>query len=174
MSTAKSTTITGEGQIESMSIPTGFVQQFMDPSEWHHSRYVRNFHRTDNPNVRLVFYFRGNPLSADEGGNLSRLLENPTHNLSHEEIESLELLLYEECSPEDFKLVSARTETIEGRPVLRFEGTWIEADLYDVGIFIQANPKTHLVQEIHFLAPVKDYGSFKNYFEEALQTIVWR
>ncbi|MBX9877481.1 MAG: hypothetical protein K2Y22_03405 [Candidatus Obscuribacterales bacterium] len=174
MTSTNSIALVDEGQIKFMSIPSGFVQQFMDPSEWHHSRYVKNFHRTDNPNVRLVFYFRGNPLGEDEGDNFGRLLSNPTHVLSNEEIESLELMLFEDCDSEDFKLTVAQTEEINGRTVLRFEGTWIEPDLHDVGIFIHANPKTHLVQEVHFLAPAKDYEAFKHYFNEALKTIAWR
>lgn len=174
MTSTNSIALVDEGRIKFMSIPSGFVQQFMDPSEWHHSRYVRNFHRTDNPNVRLVFYFRGSPLGEDEGDNFGRLLSNPMHVLSDEEIESLELMLFEDCDSEDFKLTVAKTEEISGRPVLRFEGTWIEPDLYDVGIFIHANPKTHLVQEVHFLAPAKDYEAFKHYFNDALKTIIWK
>lgn len=174
MTNTKSIAIVDEGQIKFMSLPSGFVQQFMEPSEWHHSRYVKNFHRTDNPNVRLVFYFRGNPLSADEGDNFTHLLAAPTHSLSPDEIQSLELMLYEDCEEEDFNLDQARTETINGRTVLRFAGTWIEPDLYDVGIFINANAKTHLVQEIHFLAPAKDYEDFKHYLEDALKTILWK
>ncbi|MBX9772446.1 MAG: hypothetical protein K2X29_13810 [Candidatus Obscuribacterales bacterium] len=171
--TSRNISIMDEGQIKFMSIPSGFVQQFMEPSEWHHSRYVKNFHRTDNPNVRILFYFRGNPLSEDEAGNFSRLLTTPSHILNSEEIESLELMLYEDCLPETLKLAVAKTEKINGRDVLRFEGTWIEPDLYDVGIFILANPKTHLVQEIHFLCPAKDYEQFQHYFEEALKSILW-
>lgn len=163
-----------EGQLKFIAIPGGFVQQHMEPSEWHHSRYVKNFHRTDNPNVRMVFYFRGNPLSEDEGDNFSRLLATPPHILSPKEIESLEVTLYEDCEPTDFQLSTAKTETINGRAVLRFEGTWIKPDLYDVGIFIHANPKTHLVQELHFLTPAKDYGAFKHHFDEALKTILWK
>ncbi len=170
---ANSSSILDEGQIKFMSIPPGFVQQLMEPSEWHQSRYVKNFHRTDNPHVRLVFYFRGNPLSEDEGGNFFRLLDTPSHNLSPEEIESLELMLYEDTEPEDFDLAVARTEELNGRDVLRFEGTWKGSNLYDVGIFILANPTTHVVQELHFLAPVKEYEDFKHYFDEALTTVLW-
>lgn len=171
---AKTISIIDEGQIKEMSLPDGFVQQFMEPSEWHHSRYVKNFHRTDNPNVRLVFYFRGNPLSQDEGETFNRLLTNPTHSLSAEELQSLETMLYEDCQPKDFKIVKASTEQLNEKAVLRFEGLWVGPKLYDSGVFIHANPKTHLVQEIHFLSPEKDYEAFKHYFDEALRTILWR
>lgn len=174
MTNTDSISIMDEGQIKFMSIPPGFIQQYMEPSEWHHSRYYKNFHRGDNPNVRLVFYFRGNPLSKDEGGNFERLLQTPSHTLSEEEIESLELMLYEDSEPEDFNLSIARTEKINGRDVLRFEGTWRDTNLHDCGIFILANAKTRLVQELHFLAPVKDYDQFKHFFEEALETTLWK
>lgn len=83
-------------------------------------------------------------------------------------------MIYEDCEPNDFTLVVAKTEKINDRDVLRLEGTWKSSDLYDVGIFIQANAKTNVVQELHFLAPARDYESVKHYFDEALKTILWR
>ncbi len=112
--------VTDEGQLKSIGIPDGFIEQQMEPSVWHHSRYVRNFYCKDNPNVRLVFYFRGNVLSEDEGASLVDLLAASPHSLSQEELESLELMLYEDCAPEDFQVAVTRTEVVNGRTVLRF------------------------------------------------------
>jgi hypothetical protein len=136
--------------------------------------HLREFISTDNKNVKLCFYCRGNRIAAGAARDFHGILQEPDHILSEEEIESLSIVLRNAAYTESFSTSSIKTQTINGKRVLIVEGIWRVNQIFDLSIFIDSDNTGSVVQEIHFFAPALNSDNYLKDAHEAIESITWK
>jgi hypothetical protein len=135
---------------------------------------LREFAPQGNDTIKLSFYYRGRRIGATTGSRFVDVLSRPERQLSVQEKEAIGLVLRDASDPEWFELKSLRTIRLKGKSVLLYEGSWKKSGLADMGIFIDADGTGTAVQEIHFVAPEKDYQACLQRVSQALESIEWK
>ena len=166
------TSITNCGQIRTMDLPHQFgeIPRSVETS-WDSSVRSRMFVDRDNSDVKVVFFNRGFSLGEPEQQVFNKQLSLPPHVLIAEETKALEKVFFPSCSPDEFTLEQANSEKLNGKQVLRLDGTWTEANIHDTTIFIAA--RNDEVQEIHLICPAAEFQARKDMFENMLRSIEW-
>ena len=162
-----------EGQVKFLAMPPGFVA-CPEPVREFDVQFLRRFASSDNPQVQLSFFYRGQPTDELTGTNFRSVLSAPAHKLSKEELANIEIVLRDAGEPDWFDLASAATELLSGKTVLSIEGTWRKSQLYDWGIFIDVDGSGCIIQEIHYTAPLAVQNLYAAAVKAALATIVWK
>jgi hypothetical protein len=162
-----------EGQVKFIAIPQGFVE-CPEPARDVDVRFLRRFQSADNDKVELAFFYRGAPMNKVIGADFRGILSAPPHELSAEEVESIQLVLRDASEPDWFDLSSARTDLLQGKTVLLIEGTWKNSHLYNLGIFIDVDGSGCIVQEIHYTAPLDVREKYAEIAKAAISSIEWK
>jgi hypothetical protein len=108
------------------------------------------------------------------GEEFQNILAHDAHELTTEELEQVEIVIRNASDEEYFSLSSSHTEDINGKRILIVEGVWKTSGLADYGLFIDSDNTGSAVQEIHFLAPERDYVNYIDQIEQVLASIVWK
>jgi hypothetical protein len=166
-------TIEDVGQITRMSLPDGFVpgrptENVVGDSSLH------SHHWSDDPDVRICVYYRGYGINPRSAQYFRHTLDKSAHVLSPDEIYSLSDLFAEKANPALFTIAGARTEIINGMPVLVMEGVYGSLDECNCSVYIDADGTGKFVQEIFFQTPEDRYKSNFPKFREALASIEWK
>jgi hypothetical protein len=170
---SESMELLNEGQVKFIAIPHGFVE-CPQPSREMDVRFLRTFKSSDDERVELAFFYRGAPMNKFIGTDFRNILSSPPHELSSEEIESIQLVLRDASEPDWFDLTSARTDVLQGKTVLLIEGTWKNSHLYNLGIFIDVDGTGCTVQEIHYTAPLDVREKYAAIARAAISSIEWK
>lgn len=160
-----------QGQVARMNLPVGWAEGKTKAGPG--ARLVREFYPLQNPEANICFYYRGMPVSEGAALIFRALLAEPPHELVEDEFESLQEVLGNISSPEAYEKLTARTQNLNGRRVLVFEGHWMEGMRYSMDIFIDADRSGRLVQQIYFIAPLDQYRRYVESVEKAFSSIVW-
>ncbi len=166
------TRIKNQGQVKSLELPAEWIEL---PPEKHTGKdFVREFRAAANENVKLAFYYRGHRIAPGGADDFKHVLAQENHELSAEEFLSVDLVVRNASDADYFTLSHCRTEDLGGKRVLIVEGVWKTSVLADFGIFIDSDLTGSAVQEIHFLAPEKEYMNYIDQIEQIVKTIVWK
>lgn len=166
--------VRNRGQIAEMTLPEGWVEAppvVFSGGQGMKSRRV--IHPPDLPAVRLTFFYRGLPMNRRAGQAFLKVLQQPPHDISDEEWNSLTVLLRDR-DPEEFTRFTARTEDWNGRRVLVVEGRYLELQEDNLEIFVDAVGDGRTVQEILYQAPKDLYNRYLRGAETALKSIKWK
>lgn len=168
--------INNHGQIKSMSMPSGWTEQSSTSSSGGGigSRSFRVFNPQDNKDVEITLFYRGLPISEDAGNNFKKILHEPAHKLSKEELEQLDDVLSELGNPAVVDLFSVATEDLNGKRVLRIAGEYKKKQNRFDEIFIDADGSGRAIQEIYYLAPKDVYQRYEKQAFQAFTSINWR
>ncbi len=160
------------GQISNMAMPAGWVPGEQLNNVVGNSSF-RQFHPSDNPDVRLSFYYRGRRTSEAAGEKFRRLLEERLHLLSRKELEAIAETVRDKAGTSGFKLFRARTEDINGKHVLIVEGRFVEIQQDTRCMLVDADGTGTVVQEIAYQAPLSKYLRYLGQAKAAMDSIHW-
>jgi hypothetical protein len=122
---------------------------------------------------QLGFYYRGKPISQDDGAAFEKLLSEHKRALLPNELEKLRYVLADLADLEQFRIRSAEITNLSGRNVLVVEGRWLVSDSDTYEIFINAGDAGTIVQQIYFIAPKDKFYRQIKLIKEALKSIQW-
>jgi hypothetical protein len=167
--------VRNRGQIAEMTLPRGWVEalpvQFAGGVGMKSRRVI---HPPEAPRVRLVFFYRGLPMSQKAGKSFFDVLQGPPHDLTEQEWDSLAVLLRDREDPSEFMRFAARTADWNGRRVLVVEGRYLEIQEDNFEIFIDAVGDGRTVQEVIYQAPTDVYNKYLRIAESSLKSIRWK
>ncbi len=169
----KTSAIVSIGQVDTLKLPPGWKEgQSLKPTGG--ASLLREFHPTDNKDVKLCFFYRGTRISEAGGKDFHKIIEQPPHILSSSEVESLRETLREKANPQEFKTLVAKTEDIDGKRVLVIEGSYSKTDTESRTILVDSDGSGTAVQEIFYQAPKSDYAQHLPVAIAALKSIRWK
>ncbi|HIA50847.1 MAG TPA: hypothetical protein EYN91_01990 [Candidatus Melainabacteria bacterium] len=169
MSATGNIELTDQGQIARMTLP-GWEE--VDTDSKPTMGTVRKFQHPGFPDVRLLFMYRGRPVSERSATIFDSVLNKAPYHLSVSDQWDLVELIRDMASPDYFNVLAARTETLRGRPVLIVEGRWKNEGIDETHIFIKAG-EAEFVQEISFLGPSESYLRCISEIKKCFQSIEW-
>ncbi|HEY9868002.1 MAG TPA: hypothetical protein V6D08_02240 [Candidatus Obscuribacterales bacterium] len=162
------------GQIHSIDLPPGWIESTEKFVSGVGTRSLRMFHPPEAPSAALCFYYRGLRITAQDGEHFRRLLHEPAHRLTDQEVSSVGLVLRDKSAPAEFTISNARTEDINKKRVLIVEGTYTRLQQDVFHIFLDSDGTGTAVQEIYFQAPSELYLNYLTDAKAALYSIEWR
>ncbi len=172
-SDATQVTIRDHGQIRTMVLPGGWVEERREEGSIG-SRSFWSFHPPASPGVRICFYYRGRLVSPEAGQKFSAVLKVPPHWLTSTQIASLAEIIREKKDPDDFQALLFQINNFNGKKVLLVEGRYKTIDEDTIALYIDADGTGRAIQEIFFQAPKGDYPRYLKEAKAALGSIVWK
>jgi len=163
-----------EGQIASIELPDGWIEEAEEPSMFSGGRHSRTFSSPNNSEVRFTFFYRGYPVSEADAEKFSEALGKPPHMVLSAEFHSLSEILGNLSDQDVFKPLISKTDVLNGKTVLVVEGEWLLADQYCQQIFINADGSGTVVQEIFFQAPKLEYARHMKMMKQIFSAINWK
>jgi hypothetical protein len=138
-----------------------------------HSFSLREFKPANTEDVRLCLYYRGQPISDSAGQTIQAVLGEKPHSLTTREIADLNEVLDDIAYPELFSILSIRTDDLNGKRILLVEGRWLKEQWDTYSLFISCNESGTIIQQVYFLAPVRQYANFIAMVKRCLGAIEW-
>lgn len=176
----------------------GAIKQFSLPDDWQERRsgaamgvrWERIFQPVNAPQVEINVSYRGVPLDEASRKVFSYLLEQGEKNdFDLEEVLALRTVMgmattgdnqytntntIDSLEGPNFDLTALAVRSVQGRHVLRVEGTFKNKRVYS-GMFYQAGSEGKMVEEFFLQATNKDdFERYKPVFLDALDSINWR
>ncbi len=159
-------------QFQLSEMPPGWLAQPID-STLGSERVVQEFYLQAEPEVKFLYFYRGQPLSKIVADDFVDLLSLAPHALSDEEFSNIEMVVRDASEPEFFEMLDKHTESLGGRNALVIEGIWKFSDVQDLGIFITGSD-ARVIDELHFTAPKQLFKHFKANLHDILALVEWR
>lgn len=171
--TTKTQELVDHGQIDRMTLPHGWEASRSQDGVVGSSTY-KDFCPPDNKEVKMAFFFRGRPVSEYAATTFHTLLAKAPHILTPSEIKSVGEILRDRQDPADFSMLSAHTESLNGKMALVVEGRYkqIQQDTY--AVMIDADGTGKFVQEIYFQAPKDEYARRLKDARQSIKSIHWK
>ena len=166
-------TLSNEGQISKMPIPSGWSRNTTNPKLSATANFVE-FHSDKTPAAKICTYYRGHKVSPAAGKRFHDLLQQPDHALTKEDFLSLAEVLRDKAKSADFTVANKRTQTLHGKRVLVVEGTFKELKQKTYCVYVDANDTGEVIQEIFYQAPESVYTDYAKAAEAAIQSISWK
>lgn len=182
-----------EGAIKQMIVPPGWIYDKSNVTQISAS-VLKKFHFQDDDATTISLYYRGNPVSEEQGKMFINLLRaKSAHSdwkLTVDEIKLLSpimgavvgdnqytnsILPGSNASP-TFKIESARVRNVDGRAVLQVRGQIVDENgnptkNYD-GIFIPVDDAGRQIQQVTLQCdPKRDFAPLATQFDAAVRTI---
>jgi hypothetical protein len=172
--------VAAEQKIQVLS-ESGAIKTIALPPSWQHrlehrsadGRVVSAFIAPDSPAVEFCIYRRPSAISQEAGASFLRVLVAPFHELTGDEIESLDILLESMAKSESFDLRSASTGYLNGKRILRVEGFWKLLGTKTIAVFTNEDDAGCIVQAIYYSAPDALFEKFLPEASAAFQSVEW-
>jgi len=156
------------GAIAEMTVPEGWSPQRLS------SDGTAKFYYFQHPtleNIRLCFFYRGQPLSEPSAESLRDVLSQSPHPLAASDLEKISEAA-ENFQRDGYTLV-ATTEGINGKIVVKLKGT-CEADGVECyAILIDVDGDGRWVAEMFFEATASDFHMHWPAIERSIKSIKW-
>lgn len=160
------------GQISHIELPRGWQPAPVQDDEALGT--IHEFNPPSGSESRLEFFYRGKRVSAREGENFHKILNEGGHVLSQAELRSVRTILRGKDNVEDFKVELAWVAVLNRKTVLMIEGTFNADQVRNLTVLIDSDGTGTAIQELALYAPEKPYQRFKPLIEKSLQTIKWK
>jgi hypothetical protein len=159
------------GPVKTILLPDGWVE--LPAPKMPAGRSLKEFAPPDQSGVKLCFFYRGEPVSAETGAIFNKVLNLPPHTLSKEELACLKEILRERTDPEIFTVLKSSTEVLNGKRILLLIGTYKQTghELYE--LFMEADETGRLIYEIYIIGPTQPYRVHLKEVKPALATLKW-
>jgi hypothetical protein len=160
----------------------GHVKSIAFDEQWHEvepdvqlnlGQQRREFEHKHNSKARIIYYYRGRPVTVGCGEDFLTILKSEPHLLSRQEFESIEVIIADASEPDWFEMISLKTAFVGNKKVLIAEGVWKLSSLYDYGIFHDADGTGAVVEEWHYVSPEKDRNTYLQDALKVLDSIIW-
>lgn len=161
------------GQVARMTLPDRWQQRRKDVGG-RGSPFMMCYHVAENPDVAIVFYYRGRRVSTTDGQNFRNLLIKPPHVLTAAELKSAREILRRTGGVGRFRMWVGKTEDLNGKRLLVVEGRFesVQEDAYI--LYLDAGGNGSIVQEIYFQAPKESYLRYLSVAKRAFKSIQWK
>lgn len=160
------------GNIDNIDIPDGWTKG--KHSQFAGNRYDEYVPKGASDNsCRLQFYERGTKLREEDADNFKKILSQPDHQLSKDEIKSLGSVLDNKQLETDFRVDRSWTATLNGQRVLMVEGEFLEDQRKNLSMITAADGGSR-TQEVSYMAPADKYALKKDDAIKSLKTISWK
>jgi hypothetical protein len=168
-------TVRDLGQIAAFHIPANWIETTEEPTDpqWTRHAYSRDFSPPDDPSATLSIYFRSLEVSEASAGRFTTLLRQLPHELSAQEIGSINQVLSKMADEDAFDMRGAQTHELGNRRVLIIDGEWKASQAQFHGLMIQADDSGREIQEIFFEAPLNSFMKYLNEVVDSIRTIEW-
>lgn len=165
------------GAIARMELPEGWIElksSTPDPGGFNlTSSSSRDFSPAD-PSAVLSLFYRGTLVSEGSAERFEQLLNKKDHELSTEEIDSINQILSKLADEDAFQKRTCYTLNIRGRRVLVVDGEWNKSQTQFHGIMLGVDESGRVIQEVFFEAPVGTFEKYLNEVKNAIGSIEWR
>lgn len=158
------------GRIACASLPASWHKAGSQETGWASPSQSLDFSPSGRAaqNVLISFYRRGTPVSEESAEHFKTLLEEPCHNLTASELDSIRQILSKMADEDAFELRNASTNIIGGIKVLSLDGEWKRSSKQFHGILYPSKSCPQQIEEVFFEAPPLDY---LRYLHEAASVI---
>lgn len=159
------------GPIKLISLPEGWTE--LPAAQLPAGRVLREFAPTDQSGVKMAFFYRGEPISAEVGALFHKILTLAPHTLSTQELNCLKEILRERTDEDIFNVRKASTEDLNGKRVLLLIGTYKQTnnELYE--LFFDGDSTARSVYEIYVIGPTQAYRTHLKAAKPAIESIQW-
>lgn len=161
------------GQVSTLTLPDNF-EKGQETGGTAGTNSFREYHSKDDPSIQLYFEYRGMRTTPEAAKAFQDVLKDPPHVLKQSEINSLTTTLRDKGYPEDFKIMVAKTQDINGKRVLSVEGEYAKHKLMARTLFVDSDNTGSAVQEITFQAPSDKFMKNIPKGAKALESIQWK
>jgi hypothetical protein len=159
------------GQIQAMPVPKGWERR--PEVQLPAGAGLTEYHPPGHDNIRLNSFYRGSKVSEHAAQAFKECLSKPAHQLQDGEIKYLHEVLRDKA--QDFNIFFASTEDLNGKRVLRVEGSYKDdAHTSSQTVYVDADGSGSVVQEISYTASGKDYSAHLVEAQKAMKGIVWK
>jgi hypothetical protein len=166
----------------SIAADFGSMLSFEVPADWADSerrpvvggRHLRKLMLSSNAAVRFCHYLRTVTLSRPATDAFQKVIYSEFHRLTTSEIDSLAEVLEGMSNKEKFELAQADTGYVNGRRVLRVQGSWRELKEQTMCIFVDVEGDGSTVEQIYFTAPQELFSHFASTAETIFESIKWK
>jgi hypothetical protein len=165
--------VTDIGRVDSMTMPDHF-EVGKKVSGTYANNSFQEYHLKNNNDVKIYFEYRGRPMSEGPSRNFRELLDKPPHILDSAEQAKVRDVFGAKSNPDDFKILLAKTEDLNGKRVLILEGRNPHRNTSSRTTYIDTDGSGSAVQEITYQAPTRDYMRNLTPALNALKTIKWK
>jgi len=167
--------IRNKGQIADMTFPKNWKEGTTEPYTGIGHRSYNEVQLAGDKDVAVSFFYRGFPLRDDKQAQAFHdTLGKSPHTLSSAELQSMKEVLGDKANPNDFNMLSARTEALNGKNVLIVEGRYktLQQDAYHM--FVDSDGSGKNVQEVFYQAPKDKYFAHLKEAKTAFGSIKWK
>jgi|AGTN01.3.fsa_nt_gi hypothetical protein len=162
------------GQVDSMSMPDRY-EVGKKVAGTYANNFFQDYHLKDDPDVKIYFEYRGRTMSEAPSRNFRDVLSQPAHLLdSAEQAKLANVFGGYRSNPDDFKVLLAKTEDLNGKRVLILEGRDTKRNTSSRTMYIDSDGSGSAIQEITYQAPTKNYLKNLTPALHALKTIKWK
>lgn len=162
------------GAVAQLSIPNGWVEDHVAKRSEFDLAELKKFTPSGKSDVQLVFHYRGQPISEQQAANFTAVLSQPPRLLRKEEWWSVQEVLNRMAIPDEFSLLTVRTELLNQKCVMTAEGRWKDSSIDMYCVFVDVEGDGSIVQEIYFAAGKSDYYKHLTEFKRAIASVEWK
>jgi hypothetical protein len=159
------------GQVKELALPNNWIEIPSRPSL--DGSTFSAYQDKKHPDAKLCFFYRGQKMDENSAQEFHSLLSKPDHILTNAEFQAMAPIMRNKDNPDDFKLESAYTSTINGKRVLAVEGRFTPQDIDTIALYVDSDNKGSAVQEIYYQGPKKELVS-KVEARKAMKEINWQ
>ncbi len=163
-----------EGEIKAMRLPAVWQKGASKDRDESKPYSYRVFNPSGRPDVLLAYFDRGYKLGDAPSRSFRDVLDKPPHVLLPAEINAVAEVLRDKSDPDDFKIVGAHTEVLNGKNVLVVEGRYVDAQEDAYTVYVDADGRGSTLRELQYRAPKLDYPRFLKDAKAAFQSIEWK
>src|SRR5262249_50168907 len=149
---ATQVTIRNHGQIRSMVLPVGWIEEGREEGDIG-ARSYWSFHPEKDSDVRICFYYRGRHVSPEAGQRFHEILQLRPHWLTSSQIASIAEIIRDKKAEDAFQALLFQTNDFNGKNVLLVEGRYKTIDEDTIAMYIDADGMGRAIQEVFFQAP---------------------
>lgn len=166
-------TLRNQGQIKEMEMPMDWSEGARGRGPYPNSA-LRCFHPHETEDANLYFYYRGSKIDDGSAASFHALLAKPAHVLAPSELKSIAAVIGDKSNAQDFRMLNARTEEINGKRVLIVEGRYELLQLDTYHAYVDADNEGKAVQEVFYKAPKGEYPKYFKAATDSIKSIQWK
>lgn len=170
---ASKPTVTDIGQIQTMTLPDDFVQGPSRSGTAGNSMF-QEYHLKSDADIKVYFQYRGRRMSNAGAREFQSVLSQPPHTLKQAELDKVSETLRDKSDHQTFRIMSAKTQDINGKRVLIVDGQYLKHGLYARTMYVDSDKTGSVVQEITFQTPMSKLTSYLAKGVKSQESIAWK
>jgi hypothetical protein len=174
---SKNSKVTNLGAIGEFTLPRGWKSKGEHGKDDTAHVYNKEF-VNPSADAKISISYRGTPIRDEAAKAFMDVLNQPEHRLSVDEFKAVSDVLRTRSSEANFVVKNAYTTTIDDQRVLMVEGQVPTknalAGIDECVMYIPADRKGSVIQEVAYRAPHDTYGAYINTVKSAFENMAFR